>query len=405
MTEPFSAIQISDNVYWVGAVDWGIRNFHGYLTSRGTTYNAFIVLADKITLIDTVKAPFYDEMISRIRNVVDPAKIDIVISNHSEMDHSGALPRFLHSFPGKTLFASKKGQEALDRHFHWNQEVRTVKTGDRISLGNNAVSFVEAPMLHWPDSMFTFLENQKILFTNDGFGMHLASVERFADQIDPSLLRYEAAKYYANILLPFSKAVANQLSKLPSFDLDIQMIAPDHGPIFRENVEQPITWYAKWSQQKPGDKAVIVYDTMWQSTEKMARALCDGLTEGGAKVSVMPLSGAHRSDVATEILDAGALLVGSPTMNNQIYPTVADAMTYLKGLKRQNLIGGAFGSFGWSGQATRHLEAMLDEMKIERVHDSISCQYVPCEEDLAACRSMGLAVAKKLKATSAGKPS
>lgn len=397
MTEPFQAIPIAENVYWVGAVDWGLRNFHGYLTSRGTTYNAFLVLADKITLIDTVKSPFYDEMMSRIRSVVDPSKIEIVVSNHAEMDHSGSLPRLLHSFPCKTLIASKKGQDALLRHFHWEQAIQVVKTGDRIDLGNNGISFVEAPMLHWPDSMFTFLEKQGILFTNDGFGMHLASAERFADEIDPSLLKYEAAKYFANILLPFAPIVTKQIAKLPSLGLNIKMIAPDHGPVFREKFEQVVNWYTEWAEQKPGKKAVIIYDTMWQSTEKMARAVCDGVKEGGAAVTIMPLAGSHRSDVATEILDAGALIVGSPTMNNQIYPTVADVMTYLKGIKRLNLVGGVFGSYGWSGQAVKHLDAALDEMKIERVQDGVSCQYVPTSEDLSACRALGLLVAEKIK--------
>jgi flavorubredoxin len=397
MTEPFKAIQITDNVFWVGAIDWGLRNFHGYLTSRGTTYNAFLVVADKITLIDTVKPAFYDEMIARIRSVVDPSQIEIVVSNHAEMDHSGSLPRFLHSFPGKTLVASQKGQDALGRHFHWNQEITVVKTGDRIDLGNNGISFVEAPMLHWPDSMFTFLEKQGVLFTNDGFGMHLASAERFSDQIDPSLLKYEAAKYFANILLPFAPMVSRQIEKLPSFNLDIKMIAPDHGPVFRKDFEKIVQWYAEWAEQKPGNKAVILYDTMWQSTEKMARAVCDGLVEGGATVQIMPLAGSHRSDVATEMLDAGALLVGSPTMNNQIYPTVAEAMTYLKGLKRQHLVGAAFGSYGWSGQATKQLDVLLDEMKIERVQDNLSCQYVPSSDDLTACRALGLACAEKMK--------
>ncbi len=397
MTEPFKALKVAENVYWVGAVDWSLRNFHGYLTSRGTTYNAFLVLADKITLIDSVKSPFYDEMLSRICDVADPAKIDIVVSNHSEMDHSGALPRLLQSYPGKRLIASKKGQEALSRHFHWQQTVEVVKTGDRIDLGDNEISFVEAPMLHWPDSMFTFLKKQGVLFTNDGFGMHLASAERFSDEIDPSLLHYEAAKYYANILLPFSPQVTRQIGKLPELALDIKMIAPDHGPVFRENFEQPIRWYSRWAEQRPGNKAVIIYDTMWQSTEKMARAVCDGIKDGGGQATVMPLSGSHRSDVATEILDAGALVVGSPTMNAQIYPTVADVMTYLKGLNRKGLVGGVFGSYGWSGQATSILAGLMDEMKVERVGDGVSCQYIPTADDLSACRAMGLAVAERIK--------
>ncbi len=395
--DTFKAVQISEKVYWVGAIDWRLRNFHGYLTSRGTTYNAFLILDEKITLIDTVKPAFYDEMMARIQDVIDPKDIAYVISNHSEMDHSGALPRLFHGRSDMKLFASKKGIEALSAHFHWNVPVEMVKTGDTVSLGQNNLTFVEAPMLHWPDSMFSFLSGDGILFTNDGFGMHLASAERYADEIDPSLLRYEAAKYFANILLPFAPIVKRQIEKLPSFDLNIEMIAPDHGPIFRKDFDKVVNWYTDWAEQRPTEKAVIVYDTMWQSTDKMARVIADGLATGGAKPILMPLDGSHRSDVATEILEAGALLVGSPTINNQIYPTVADAITYLKGLKREKLLGAAFGSYGWSGQAGKQLDAILDDMKITRVRDALLANYVPQADDLANCRALGLDIAARLK--------
>lgn len=395
--DTFKAIQISEKVYWVGAIDWSLRNFHGYLTSRGTTYNAFLILDEQITLIDTVKPAFFDEMIARIQDVVDPKDIAYVVSNHSEMDHSGALPRFLHGQPGKKVFASKKGIEALNAHFHWDQPVEMVKTGDTISIGKNSLTFVEAPMLHWPDSMFSFLSGEGILFTNDAFGMHLASAERFTDEIDPSLIRYEAAKYFSNILLPFAPIAKRQIENFPSFNMDIKMVAPDHGPIFRKDFDQVIGWYTDWSEQRPTNKAVIVYDTMWKSTEKMARVIADGIAAGGSKPVLMPLDGSHRSDVATEILEAGALLVGSPTINNQIYPTVADVITYLKGLKRQNLVGAAFGSYGWSGQAGKQLDAILDEMKVNRLRDALQAKYIPTESDLAACRSLGLDVASRLR--------
>jgi flavorubredoxin len=393
----FRAIKISDRIYWVGAIDWGLRNFHGYLTSRGTTYNAFLVMADEIALIDTVKPAFYDEMMARISDVVDPRDIKYVISNHSEMDHSGALPRFLHAHGDKTLIASVKGEEALGRHFHWQQGVHVVKSGDRVSLGDTALSFVETRMLHWPDSMFSFLEKERVLFTNDAFGMHLATSERFADEIDPSLLRYEAAKYYANILMPLSPLVKKLIEKLPSLDLDIDMIAPDHGPLFRKECDKIIEWYGEWAEQRPKNKALVIYDTMWQSTRKMADAICDGLVSGGAAVKTMPLEGSHRSDVATELLDAGALVVGAPTMNNQIYPTVVDVMSYLTGLKPRNLVGAAFGSYGWSGESVKQLDAMLTAMKVPLVQEGLGVKYAPAEEELAACRNLGLSVAARLQ--------
>jgi flavorubredoxin len=394
----FKAIQITDRVYWVGAIDWSLRNFHGYLTSRGSSYNAFLILADKVTLIDTVKPQFYDEMMARIASVVDPSEIKYVVSNHSELDHSGALPRLMHALNPEKLVASKKGAEALDLHFHWDQEVEVVGTGDHLDLGNARLSFIESRMLHWPDSMFAFLEEEGVLFSNDAFGMHLASSERFADQVDRSLLRYEGAKYFANILLHLSPIVTRLIDKLPSFNLDIKMIAPDHGPIWRHNPTEIVDWYADWAKQPSTNKAVVVYDTMWQSTTRLANAVVDGLVEGGAKAILMPLGASHRSDVLTELLDAGALLVGSPTINNQVYPTVIDVMNYVMGLKPKNLVGASFGSYGWSGEAVKHLDKMLQDMNIELVQPGIRVKYVPTDDDLVTCRNMGLAVAAKITA-------
>jgi flavorubredoxin len=402
--ETFKALKVSDRVYWVGAIDWGLRNFHGYLTSRGTTYNAFLILADKVTLIDTVKPNFYDEMMARIADVIDPHDIDIVVSNHSEMDHSGALPRLFHGRGNTRLIASAKGKEALEQHFHWDREIEVVKTGDTVDLGNASLRFVETRMLHWPDSMFCFLEDEGVLFTNDAFGAHLATAERFADEIDPSVLRYESSKYYANILLHLSPIVKKLIDKLPSFNLDIKMIAPDHGPLYRRDFDGIVRAYQTWAEQRPTRKAVLVYDTMWKSTELMARAVVDGLAAGGARIRLLSLDSAHRSDVVTELLDAGALLVGSPTINNQIYPTVADVMNYLKGLKPKNLVGASFGSYGWSGESVRHLDAMLGDMAVDLVRPGLGVKYTPTADDLAECRALGLLVAERLTALSEQMP-
>jgi flavorubredoxin len=396
MSHSFKAIKVTDRVYWVGAIDWGLRNFHGYETSRGTTYNAYLVMADKLTLIDAVKPQFYDEMMARISSIADPNDIKYVVSNHSEMDHTGALPRLIDQINPEKVVASPKGVQALKEHFAWDREVEAVKTGDELSLGNATLSFVETRMLHWPDSMFSFLKEDGVLFSNDAFGMHMATAKRFADEIDPWVLRREGAKYYANILLHLSPIVSRLLENLPSFNLDIKMIAPDHGPIWRENLDTIINYYAEWATQKPTKKAVVVYDTMWSSTGSMAAAVADGLADGGASVELLPLEGAHRSDVLTEILDAGALLVGSPTMNNQIYPTVADVMNYVKGLKPKNLIGASFGSYGWSGEAVQHLDKIMEEMNVDLVSKGLRVKYVPTKDDLAKCRALGLEVAAKL---------
>lgn len=396
MPSGFRAVEITDRVFWVGAVDFGLRNFHGYLTSRGTTYNAFLVLADKPTLIDTVKAPFGEEMMARIASVIEPSKIEYIVSNHSEMDHSGFLPEAIARLKPSKVLASAQGCDALERHFHFGRPIEALKTGDSLDIGGATLKFVESRMLHWPDSMLTYLVEGGVLFSNDAFGMHLASSERFADELPRDLLRAEAAKYYANILLPLSPILTAFLGKLPGFGLDIRTIAPDHGPIWREDAGWIVERYAEWAAQKPTRKAVVVYDTMWGSTAKMARAIGDGLAAGGATAILMPLDAAHRSDVATELLGAGALLVGSPTMNNQIYPTVADTMTYLEGLRPRNLVGASFGSFGWSGESVAHLDERLTRMKIELVAEGLKVKYVPDGERLEACRNLGLAVAGKL---------
>jgi flavorubredoxin len=398
MDTAFQALKISDSVYWVGAIDWSLRNFHGYETSRGSTYNAYLVMGEKITLIDTVKPNFYDEMMSRIRSVIDPTEIDTVIINHAEMDHSGALPMVVRDVNPSKVIASKKGKQALDAHFDMGDSVEEVKTGDVLDIGGKTLKFIETRMLHWPDSMFTFLGEEGVLFSNDAFGMHLATSQRFADELHEDLLNEEAAKYYANILLHLSKVVQRLLKQLPSFNLDIKIIASDHGPIYRENVEWIINKYAEWSEQKPTKKAVVVYDTMWVSTQKMAAAVADGLFSQNLHVELMPLAGAHRSNVATEVLDAGALVVGSPTINNQIYPTVADIMNYLKGLKPQNLVGATFGSYGWSGEAVKHMDAMMTEMGVELVREGYRVNYVPKEDHLKECFKLGADVGKALNA-------
>ena len=396
MNESFKALKISDHVYWVGAIDWAVRDFHGYLTTRGSTYNAYLILADKITLIDTVKAPFHHELMSRISSVIDPGRIDYIISNHSEMDHSGCLPRLIDEVKPDKVFASEMGVKALSEHFHMAREILALKEGDSLSLGNLNLSFVETRMVHWPDSMFTYLEEDNLLFSQDGFGMHLASGQRFSDEIDQATLDYEAAKYYANILLPFSPIVSKLLERIGGLGITINTIAPDHGPIWRKDVGRILELYSVWAAQRRKNKAVVAYDTMWQSTAMMARAIGEGLSAGGTDTRLMSLRQSHRSDIATEMLDAGALLVGSPTINNNMFPTVADLLAYLKGLKPKNMIGTVFGSYGWSGEAPTQVNEVLTAMKVELVGDGLKVKYVPDDRALGDCYSLGLQVSKKL---------
>lgn len=389
MNNTFKAVQVTEDVWWVGAIDWNIRDFHGYRTGRGSTYNAYLVLADKITLIDTVKAPFREEMMERIASVVDPGKIEYIVSNHSEMDHSGSLPQVIAAVNPKKVFGSVVGAKTLAELFPNPGEITPVKDGETFSLGNRTLTFLETRMLHWPDSMFTYLNEEQLLFSQDAFGMHYASLERFADGCDPAALAYEAATYYANILLPYSPQVLKLIEKVKSAKLSFKIIAPDHGPIWRKETDGIIGRYARWAAQKPEGRAVVVYATMWHSTERMARAISEGLAEGGLRVKVMSMDEVHRSDVMYELLCAGAVAVGSPTLNNHMLPNMADILTYMRGLKPRNMIAAAFGSYGWSGEAVREIEEVLTEMKLEKTGEGIRVKNVPDAEALSRCYDLG----------------
>ncbi|PKN36836.1 MAG: MBL fold metallo-hydrolase [Deltaproteobacteria bacterium HGW-Deltaproteobacteria-2] len=396
MKDIYSAVKVTDNVYWVGAIDWTIRDFHGYTTPHGSTYNAYLVMADDITLIDTVKAPFMGEMLARIKSVVEPSKIKYIVSNHSEMDHSGCLPEVIDLIKPQKVFASATGVKTLKELFHDEHEIMPVKDGETLSLGNMDLTFMETRMIHWPDSMFTYLANDGLLFSQDAFGMHLATLERFADEIPAATLEYEGATYYANIVLPYSAIVLKALEKVAAAGLKIKIIAPDHGPIWRKDLGWIIDLYKKWASQKPTAKAVVVYATMWHSTEKMARAISEALAEAGVKVKLLSMNETHRSEVVYEVLDAGALIVGSPTLNNNILPQMADVMTYLKGLKPANKIGAAFGSYGWSGESVKHLETILKEMKVNIVFESIAVKNAPGDDVLKKCHELGKNIAEEL---------
>ena len=397
MAGSFKAVQVTEDVWWVGAIDWNIRDFHGYSTKRGSTYNAFLILADKITLIDTVKAPFREELLSRIASVIDPGRIDYIVSNHSEMDHTGCLPEMIEAVKPEKVFASAVGVKTLRELFHFDGGIASVKDGETLSLGNRTLTFMETRMLHWPDSMFAYLNEEQLLFSQDAFGMHCASLERFDDEIDPAILVYEAATYYANILLPYSPLVLKLLEKVAASGLSVRLIAPDHGPIWRTDVGGVLARYGQWAAQRPTAKAVVVYATMWKSTEKMARAISEGLAEGGLRVRFLSLDRAHRSDVVYELLGAGALAVGSSTLNNQMLPQMADILTYLRGLKPKNLVGAAFGSYGWSGEAVPQMEEILAEMKVEKAGEGIRVKNVPDGAVLSGCRELGLKMAEMVK--------
>lgn len=373
------AVEIEKGIYWVGAIDWDIRNFHGYVTQRGTTYNAYLIIDEKVTLIDTVKAHLKDEMLERISDIIDPAKIDCVISNHVEMDHSGALPAVMDIAKNAKIITSPNGAKGLKAHYKKDWDFQVVKSGDKISLGEKNIQFILTPMVHWPDNMVTYLLEDKIVFSNDAFGQHIASSERFDNEYPNSILFEEARKYYANIVLPYGNQVQSVLKQIEN--LPINIIAPSHGIIWRDNIKEIVSEYSKWSSNQTEKKAVIVYDTMWGSTKKMAYAIQDIFEEKGYKTHMYNLQFNHMSDIMTELITAEYICVGSSTLNNNMIPTVAAFLTYMKGLAPKNRKAIAFGSYGWGGQSIGQIVEYMKDSDFEII-ETLKEQYIPSDENL-----------------------
>ena len=384
-------VKLKEGVYWVGVTDWAIRNFHGHelSTHRGSTYNAYLIMDKKIVLVDTVWGPFAEQLVENIRELVDPAKIDIVVANHSETDHAGALPVIMRHAPNAEVVVSKNGLTSVQGHFHENWKFRKVSTGDKINIGTNDLVFVEAPMLHWPDSMFTYLTGHNILMPNDAFGQHYATGFRFNDEVDQEELYEEALKYYANILTPFSDRVIKKIDEVIALKLPVDMIAPSHGIIWRKDPLQIAMKYKEWAAQAPEPRAVILYDTMWDGTKHMAEAIGDGLAEAGVDYKIFNLAVSDRNDVLVEVFRARTILVGSPTINNGPLPTIMPVLTDIKGLKFKNKVGAAFGSYGWSGEAVKAIEEHLAASGIHIIRDGIKFKWQPRPEELDACRAFG----------------
>ena len=388
-------VEVADKVYWVGAIDWNVRNFHGYTyaTPRGTTYNAYLVLADEPALVDTVARGFEEEMMARIREVIDPARIRHLIANHGEPDHSAAIPYVLAHAPHARLYCTRKGTESLGAYYPELGDFQVVATGDTLALGGKTLQFIEAPMLHWPDSMFTYVQEDRLLLPNDAFGQHLATSQRFDDQVEAWQLWDEAARYYANILTPFSRMVLRKLDELAKSGLAIDTVAPSHGVIWRKDPLQIVHKYAEWAQQIPQKSAVILYDTMWNATRLMAEAIGDGLAAEGVPYKLLHAAVSDRNDVITEIFKAKAIVIGSPTLNRGPLPTITPILEDLKGLRFKNKIGAAFGSYGWSGEAVKLLEQHLNACQIPVVAPGVLAKWQPTAEDLARCRQLGQQVA------------
>ena len=397
-------IELSKNVYWVGAIDWMTRDFHGYSTERGTTYNAYLIIDEKVTLIDTVKEGYRRELMHRIRNIIDPKKIDYLVVNHVEMDHSGVLPEVIREIEPEKVICSKMGHKALIKHFHepdWPYHV--VTPGEEMSLGEKTLNFVETRMLHWPDSMFTYLKEDQILFSSDAFGEHLATSERFDDEVNQDVLMHEATKYYANILTLYSPLVKKLIKQVQDMHLPIKMIAPDHGIVWRKNPGKILDAYSRWCVNEGNGKALIIYDSMWHSTEMMAKSIASGLLDKGVHYKLLNLQVNHRSDVMCDVLEASAIILGCPTLNNGMLPRMAGFLMYMRGLRPTNKIGAAFGSFGWSGEAVKLMNTAMKEMNFTLVHKGLKVQYVPEHGHLEECVELGHTVGQALLDIKEGK--
>jgi flavorubredoxin len=392
-------VELKEGVYWVGAVDWNIKKFHGheYSTHRGTTYNCYLIVDEKVALVDTVWGPYSQQMIENIGKIIDVKKIDYVIANHAEVDHSGGLPELMKLIPNATVVVSEKGKESIFKHFHHNWNFKVVKTGDSISLGKNNLVFVSAPMLHWPDSMFTYLTGKNILMPNDAFGMHYASSGRFNDEVDMIEVYQEAIKFYANILTPFSDLVIKKIEEFKKLNIPVDIIAPSHGIIWRKDPMQIVNKYYEWASGGNDGSVAIIYDTMWNATEKMAQAIAGGLEKEGVKFKLFNMAVCDRNDVLTEIFKAKGIIIGSPTLNNGLLPTIKPILEDLKGLKFKNKVGAAFGSYGWSGENVKLIEENLEKGRIKVVQEGIKFKWQPTKDELEKCVEFGRAFAAKMK--------
>lgn len=374
------AVKVKEGIYWVGAIDWNIRNFHGYLTGRGTTYGAYLIIDEKITLIDTVKSSFTEELISRISDIIPLEQIDIIISNHVEMDHSGALPAIKSLCPNATVYTTgPAGAKGLTAHYG-DYNYTTVKSGDSLSLGQRTLSFVATPMLHWPDNMVTYCPEEKILFSNDAFGQHFSSTERFDDETDLSIVMEEAKSYYANIIMCYGRQVRSALDIVKG--LDIEIIAPSHGIIWRSHIQEILAAYDDWSANAPDTGAIVVYDSMWHSTEKIAKVISEAFGDNNIPTRLFDLKENHHSAIVPHLLNSKYIAVGSSTLNNQMLPTVAGFLCYLKGLSPKNREAFSFGSYGWGGQSIALVEKELEACGFNICMEGIKINYVPSEQQL-----------------------
>ncbi len=397
-----NATLIKPDIYWVGAIDWAVRDFHGYMTPNGTTYNNYLILDEKITLLDTVKHDFSEIMLDNVSQLIHPSKIEYVIINHIENDHATSLDRIMAFAPNATIYITEKGKKGIARFFDissWN--IKTVKTGDVLNIGKRNLLFIETPMLHWPDSMMTYLKEDKILISQDGFGQHLATSARFDDEFiecaSISELEDSVIDYYANILMPFGNIIKNKVAEIQKLGLDIKMIAPDHGIIWRQDPGKVLNMYMDMATGKSNLSVAVIYDTMWHSTEMMTLPLMRGIREEGVDCKVIKLRATPMSIAIKEFWKARGALIGTPTLNNKMFPSVAEFLQHVAGLRPKDRITGAFGSYGWGGGAVKEAYEWLKAMKLQTVEPGVEALYRPAPEDDKKCYEFGKEFARKVK--------
>jgi anaerobic nitric oxide reductase flavorubredoxin len=392
--------KVTDKVTWVGKVDWTLTEFHGeeYSIHKGSSYNSYLIRDRKTVLIDTVWQPFAREFVDNLRNEIDLGKIDYIIANHAEIDHSGALVELMREIPNTPIYCTANGIKSLKGHYHQDWNFVPVKTGDTLELGENKLVFVEAPMLHWPDSMFTYLTGENILFSNDAFGQHYASELLFNDKVDQGELYQEAIKYYANILTPFSSLVTRKVNEVLGFNLPVNMICPSHGVIWRDNPTQIVEQYMKWAGDYQENQITLVFDTMWEATRKMAEAIAQGIRKADADVTVKLYNAAKedKNDILTEVFKSRAVLIGSSTINNGMLHSIGGLLETMKGLKFKNKKASAFGSYGWSGEAVKKISEQLGNAGFAIVDDGIRTLWVPDEKAVQECVNYGERFVKAL---------
>ncbi|MCX7841972.1 MAG: flavodoxin domain-containing protein [Clostridia bacterium] len=391
-------IEIKKNIYWTGIKDWDLRRFHGHelSTHRGSTYNSYLIKDKKTVLVDTVWDPYKEEFAERLEKEVGINSIDMIVINHIEPDHGGSLGYIMSRIPDTPIFCTKNGAEIIKRHFHKDWNFNIVKTGDSVSIGEYELVFVEMPMLHWPDSLLTYVKGANLVLSNDAFGQHYSPSSLFNDEVDECELYQEAIKYYANILSPFTPLIKKKVEQIKALNLPIDMIAPSHGVIWRKDPMQIVEKYYEWAQEYNEGYVVIIYDTMYNATKKMAEAIGEGLAKQGVPYKLFNNSITDQSDILTELFKAKGMIIGSCTVNNTVLRSIAGLLDEIKGHKFKGKFGAAYGSYGWSGEAQNIIHEHLKAAGIKVIAEPIQFKYTPTEEELAKCIEFGENFAKEM---------